>query len=291
MPKAKRKTAPKPKRSKAKSQLAGRNDLLASPVLRRLILVVVIMVLLYLFVPSLIGLGAAAWQGSLELFGAGLVILVAALGVLVWVVWRGFSVLGRHWNWFLGGAILALALWGVFSFFSPAGGILWRVTLGGKFGQSIIGAPDIIGGLRIAGLVLLGIIFIAPHKFWHGLKNAFKGGRRPVAKPAQLRPKVAPATDEAISVEAGPRVARAGARPAATSPPPAVASELWRSQREPILTPSGWQLPPIDILDKPVEVELNRDDVNKRARLIEEALTSYGVEASVVEINMGPTVT
>ncbi|GAI23561.1 unnamed protein product, partial [marine sediment metagenome] len=35
------------------------------------------MVLLYLFVPSLIGLGAAAWQGSLELFGVGLVILAA----------------------------------------------------------------------------------------------------------------------------------------------------------------------------------------------------------------------
>ena len=290
MPKAKRKTAPKPKRKKLKSQ-PGRSHLFASPVLRRLVLVVVIMVLLYLFVPSLIGLGAAVWQGSLELLGAGLVILAAALGVLVWVVWRGFSVLGRHWNWFLGGAILALALWGVFSFFSPAGGILWRVTLGGRFGQSIIGAPDIIGGLRIAGLVLLGIIFIAPRKFWHGLKNAFKGGRRPVAKPAQPRLKVAPATDESISVEASHGVARVEARPAVTSPPPAAASELWRSQREPILTPSGWQLPPIDILDKPVEVELNRDDVNKRARLIEEALTSYGVEASVVEINMGPTVT
>ena len=291
MPKAKRKTAFKPKRKKLKSQPAGRDRLFASPVLRRLILVVVIMVLLYLFVPTLIELGGAAWQGSLELFGAGLVILAAALGVLVWVVWRGFSVLGRHWNWFLGGAILALALWGGFSFFSPAGGILWRVTLGGRFGQSIIGAPDVMGGLRIAGIVLLGIVFVAPRKLWRGLKNAFKGGRRPVAKPAQPRPKVAPATDEAISVEAGPKVARVEARPAAVSAAPAAASELWRSQREPILTPSGWQLPPIDILDKPVEVELNRDDVNKRARLIEEALTSYGVEASVVEINMGPTVT
>lgn len=291
MPKAKRKSAPKPKRKKLKSQPAGRGRLFASPVLRRLILVVVIMVLLYLFVPSLIELGTAAWQGSVELFGAGLVILAAALGVLVWVIWRGFSVLGRHWNWFLGGAILALALWGMFSFFSPAGGILWRVTLGGKFGQSITGAPDIVGGLRIAGLVLLGIIFVVPRRFWRGLKNAFKGGRRPVAKPTQLRSKVAPATDESISVEADPGVARVEARPAVTSPPLATASELWRSQREPILTPSGWQLPPIDILDKPTEVELNRDDVDKRAQLIEEALNSYGVEAGVVEINMGPTVT
>ncbi|GAI47853.1 unnamed protein product, partial [marine sediment metagenome] len=66
---------------------------------------------------------------------------------------------------------------------------------------------------------------------------------------------------------------------------------VWQPQREPILTPSGWQLPPIDILDKPTEVELNKDDINKRARLIEEALASYGVDTKVVQINTGPTVT
>jgi len=297
MPKAKRKTASKPKRSKARSQ-PGRSRFLASPVLRRLILVVVIIVLLYLFVPRLIDLGTAAWLSSLELFGAGLAILVAALGVLVWVIWRGFSILRRRWNYFLGGIILGIALWGVFSFFSPSAGVLWRVTLGGRFGQSIIGAPDIIGGLRIAGLVLLGIIFMASHRLWHGLSRAFKGGRRPVAKPAPhaevtpiqgISPR--PATDEAVSIEAGSRVTGMAAKPVAPFPSAAAAAEAWRMQREPILTAGGWQLPPIDILDKPAEVELNREDVDKRARLIEEALTSYGVEASVVEINMGPTVT
>ncbi|GAI23791.1 unnamed protein product, partial [marine sediment metagenome] len=58
-----------------------------------------------------------------------------------------------------------------------------------------------------------------------------------------------------------------------------------------ITTPGGWQLTPIEILDKPVEVELSQDDVNKRARVIEEALASYGVEAKVVQTNIGPTVT
>jgi len=291
MPKAKRKSAPKPKRKKLKSQPAERGRLFASPVLRRLILVVVVLVLLYLFVPSLIKLGSAAWQGSVELFGAGLVILAAALGVLVWVIWQGFSVLGKHWNWFLGGAILALALWGMFSFVSPGGGTPQQVSLGGKFGQSIIGASDLIGGLRLAGLVLLGIVVIVPRRLWRGLKSVSKGGRRPVAKPAQPRPKVVPAIDEPVSGEADHAVARVEARPVVTSPSRATASELWRSQREPILTPSGWQLPPIDVLDKPIEVELNKDDVDKRAQLIEEALNSYGVEAGVVEINMGPTVT
>jgi S-DNA-T family DNA segregation ATPase FtsK/SpoIIIE len=44
-------------------------------------------------------------------------------------------------------------------------------------------------------------------------------------------------------------------------------------------------------LDKPGELKLDKDDIEQRARLIEEALASYGVEAKVVQINMGPTVT
>jgi S-DNA-T family DNA segregation ATPase FtsK/SpoIIIE len=291
MARAKRKTGSRPKQKKLESQPAKRDSLFASPVLRRLILVVVILVLLYLFVPTLFKLGAAAWQGSIELFGAGLVILAAAVGVLVWAIWRGFSVVAKHWNWFLGGAILALALWGAFSFFSPGAGILARATLGGRVGQRITGTPDILGALKIAGLVILGIIFVAAHRFWCGLKNAFRTGRRPVARPAQPRPGVVPAMGEPASVGAGREAVRVETRPAATAPPSVAPSELWRAQRGPILTPSGWQLPPVDILDKPIEVELNRDDVNRRARLIEEALNSYGVEASVVEINMGPTVT
>jgi S-DNA-T family DNA segregation ATPase FtsK/SpoIIIE len=70
-----------------------------------------------------------------------------------------------------------------------------------------------------------------------------------------------------------------------------VNEEVRMVKHEPILTPSGWQLSPIDILDKPVEVELNKDDIEKRAQLIEEALASYGVEAKIAQINMGPTVT
>jgi S-DNA-T family DNA segregation ATPase FtsK/SpoIIIE len=62
-------------------------------------------------------------------------------------------------------------------------------------------------------------------------------------------------------------------------------------KRQPIVTPSGWQLPPIDILDRPIELKLDRDDIERRAQLIEEALASYGVEAKVVQINIGPTVT
>ena len=53
----------------------------------------------------------------------------------------------------------------------------------------------------------------------------------------------------------------------------------------------GWQLPESDILDYTQETEYAAADNQERARNIEEALLSYGVEAKVVQINSGPTVT
>ena len=57
------------------------------------------------------------------------------------------------------------------------------------------------------------------------------------------------------------------------------------------MTIDGWRLPPIDILDVSPEIEFSEADNVQRAKLIEEALASYGVEAKVVQINAGPTVT
>ncbi len=216
----------------------------------------------------------------LTFFGYGLIIIAIALGSLVWMAWRRqFSVVKQRWNWVLGGISLAFAVWGILSFFA----------LGGRFGQSIIGASNIVGGLRVAGLVLLGIIFVIPRKFW----SATKSGWRLLTKVLQLRPRGifprrVPAKAiplEATSPEAG-AVGEAEAKPAPLSSPP-----VWQSGHEPIFTPGGWHLPPIDILDKPVEMKLDREAIDQRARLIEEALASYGVEAKVVQVNIGPTVT
>jgi len=270
-----------PGRKVKESQPAGKRffDFVASPVVRRLILIVVIVVLLYVL-----------WEGMLRLFGYGLIIIAVALGSLVWVAWRRqFSVVKRRWNWVLGGISLALAVWGILSFFRPGEGILSQATLGGTFGQSLIGASNVGGGLRVAGLLLLGIIFIIPRKSWSAAKN----GWRLLTRVFRRRPRIsfpwrAPAKAiplEATSPEVG-AVDEAEAKPAVLPSPP-----VWQSEHEPILTPGGWHLPPIDILDKPAEVKLDRADIDQRARLIEEALVSYGVEAKVVQVNMGPTVT
>jgi S-DNA-T family DNA segregation ATPase FtsK/SpoIIIE len=72
-----------------------------------------------------------------------------------------------------------------------------------------------------------------------------------------------------------------------------VAQEVWKKYGEAgaEVTPDGWKLPPIEILDNAPEVEFSQADNIKKAKLIEDALGSYGVEGKVVQINVGPTVT
>lgn len=305
MPRTKRKAVFKPKRERKKGLPGGGRFILF------VILAIVVIGLLYYFGPHLTSLAIAAWKDVLTLFGLGLIIVVAALGVIIWVVWRGyFSASLRRWNWFVGGAILALIVWGGLSFFASKKGVLSQATLGGGIGWSIrkniigvAGTMDVVGGLRLTGLILLGIIFVAPHKSLGAVKGAVRNTGCLFAKISQPRLRGAPAKNlspQPHLPEAAPSQERSGITGETVASPLSVIKErihehsegmAWQHRREPILTPSGWQLPPIDILDKPREVEMNKDAANKRARLVEEALGSYGVEAKVVQINVGPTVT
>lgn len=54
---------------------------------------------------------------------------------------------------------------------------------------------------------------------------------------------------------------------------------------------SGWQLPAIEMLNAPIPSVHRKHDNAARAQLIVDTLASFGVDATVVEINEGPTVT
>ncbi len=97
-----------------------------------------------------------------------------------------------------------------------------------------------------------------------------------------------PANAEAKKAEKG-----TPAKPASAKDLKQVAQEVWRKYGEAGTqkTADGWMLPPIDILDNAPEVEFSQVDNLKKAKLIEDALSSYGVEGKVVQINVGPTVT
>jgi len=247
----------------------------------------------------------ATWEGLLEIFGIGLLFTVVFLGVVIWIIASGrFSLFSRYWQWWLGGISFAFAAWGILAFFSPGSGVASQATLGGKIGRGIIGDSYALGALRIAGLIFLGVLFLAPRGVWRVIKSIFIGiGRlfmliwHAIRQASQRPPKIKP---EPVSREiefgkAEAVVESAPAPPPVIVPPKAVETpppEAWEPGRyQPVLTAGGWQLPPITILDKPTEVELSQSEIEKRAQLIEEALTSYGVEAKVVQINVGPTVT
>ncbi len=286
----------KPRRRLARAQ---RVDLLF-PLVRRLI-----PVLLFILVVGLI-VELVLWQRSalISLFGWGSVFIVIAVGTLAVVLWRRkLSSLIHHWNQWLGGTALALAVWGILALF-PGEGILRQVSLGGSFGLYIIGypAPELIVTLRILGLVLIGIILVAPGACFHFVAKSISWlgkqlARRPAPRPT-LQPK--PPVPSVIVTPKPPEIEpkRKEVTPVLV-PTPAqqelkqVAQEVWKKYGESpaLVTIDGWRLPPIDILDRSPEVEFGQADNMQRARLIEEALASYGVESKVVQINAGPTVT
>jgi len=288
----------------------------------RLVLVLAVVVAAVLFGPRLITLGSDIWLQLLTSFGLGLLFLLLALAVIIKLIWSGFGPLRSHWNVFLGAVILCIGAWGLLALGRLAGTVLWLATLGGQVGQALLGSADLWGIARAVALVLLGLVIIAPAPLIAIGRRLLAPGPRRIQAEAQsisghansgrhirsvlpeedpladVRRRDAPAPAEVMKApEAIPDIVpekrspfRLGRKEAETPETPPAAPTI-TPVREPVVTIGGWQIPPVDVLEKPKEVELNREEMDKRARLIEEALESYGVEAKVVQINTGPTVT
>jgi S-DNA-T family DNA segregation ATPase FtsK/SpoIIIE len=247
------------------------------------------------------------WAGTTDLFGWGLVFFFLALGFIIGVIWarRVLSVI-YHWNQWLGGVAFIFVVWGILAF----------AGLGGSFGEGIIGDSGVGGVFRLLGLTLLGFILIAPGFFWRLIKRFFAWVRskrpeppeRVYVEPSPLDESLEPPVitqppvakpPEAEAEATPPVITPAAAAAAGITPTPGqqelrqVAQEVWKKYGESpsLVTVDGWRLPPIDILDNVPDVEFGQADNMQRARLIEEALASYGVAAKVVQINAGPVVT
>ena len=297
---AKRKTnIPSKSRGKPKGKQSG-NWLFRFSVWRivwRVIAVTLVVGLLYWQWAPLTSWAANIRDETLRLFGWGLLLLVIALGSIGEVLWRRrhASLTSRFRQW-LGGIAFTIAIWGILGF----------ANLGGRIGLGIIGYPNYIGILRIVGLFFAGAILVAPGVFTNAAKRATAwAGKQFERRPAPPRPAIPqePAPPPITITPPPPRI-EAERQPITTPPTPPtpaqaqqelrqVAQEVWRKYGESpdLITVDGWRLPPIDILDRSPEVEFGQADNMQRAKLIEEALASYGVEAKVVQINAGPTVT
>jgi len=249
----------------------------------------------------------ALWTGNVvgsiwKLFGWGLIFVATAIGILVGLLWRRrLSLFISHWNHWLSGIAFTLVAWGILAIF-PGEGILRQVRLGGSFGLGIIGYPDFGGILRILGLFIIGILLVAPRVSFRLVAKSISWlgkqvKRKPIPRPAPQRELILPS----VTVTPKPLEARPEKKAATPVLTPIsaqqelrqVAQEVWKKygESEALVTVDGWRLPPLDILDRSPEIEFGQADNMQRARLIEEALASYGVEAKVVQINAGPTVT
>ena len=80
--------------------------------------------------------------------------------------------------------------------------------------------------------------------------------------------------------------------PAVTSPVSSAPVGVTVRTNLPLVPAITWVLPKVgDILEPPEAPKVNEEFIEKRARLIEETLTSFGAPSQVVEISRGPTVT
>jgi DNA segregation ATPase FtsK/SpoIIIE, S-DNA-T family len=103
-----------------------------------------------------------------------------------------------------------------------------------------------------------------------------------------------PPESEVAGDKAAPARADAGEQlplpiPGVKKKKPATA-ETRESRPQPMIT-AKQQLPPIELLDKATDIEFSEVGNEQKAKLIEEALRSYGVDAKVMQINPGPSVT
>lgn len=290
-------------------------SVLGSAVWWRLLTVVVAGFAVYWVYPPAVNLGLGIASGIFSTLGFGIFIAAFALGAIAFLVVRGFGPFLRHWNTWLGVGMFLAAAWGLLGFFYGGSGLPARYSFGGLAGEGIRGSYGLPGGLRLAGLVLLGFLFVTPRgtvravvALGRGLAAATghivasvreRRARRPsaieppgeAAEPLQEGAVGIPAVAAAPPALPGPMEAktRPGEGP---QPGQGPMEKMWqRMAAKTVLTPSGWQLPPINMLEKGSEKPVHSTDNNKRARAIEDALASYGVEAKVVEINVGPSVT
>ena len=263
-------------------------------------------------------------NGTYGALGWGLILIPIGIIVALCILFRErLAPFAKRWTlnyWYrwLGAIVLVFGIWGV----------LGLLSLGGSIGSGIVSDGDIVGVLRLFSLLLAAFVLLLPAIAWRIVKAIWRGligiAKMPAPKPKQegeafsaaqsntsptagsrQKPlhRVAPgavesenhASNKDASDHQGkktPSVQSSGGSGVRTGGKQ-VAQDIWHKYGESqnVIDVDGWKLPPIDLLDEALEMEFGDADNRQRAKVIEEALTSYGVSGKVTEINVGPTVT
>jgi len=258
----------------------------------------------------------------LRSLGIGIALPVLASSLIVWMAWgHRIPAFLRRWNVWLAAIAFCAAFLGIFGFFKTGGDTFFEeVSLGGYWGKSVITGSTAAGVVIIIVALVAGVAFLGPGRSWRivhtvapkigpALRRAWEGGREAAARVGAFYREhpLHRAFRRPEKVAAPPviDISYAATRPAYEPPPSqtsgtgaetasaATAAAATRVQPVPVIKafPGEWHLPGVELLDETPRRELAPAEVEQRARLIEEALASYGVEAKVVKINVGPAVT
>jgi S-DNA-T family DNA segregation ATPase FtsK/SpoIIIE len=297
-------------------------------VARWLIAAAVVFVLVLIpFVGPIIGEAILNFRDALvSLLGLAVLLLVIGLVVNGWLALsRRFSLSRTFWRRWWGGFLLSVSVCGIMALFRPDWSVgstsLSEVTAGGDLGHALMGSP---GGILIwLSLTFLGIVLLGPRQvawlirhlpdLWRALvqmrlPDEVTTGLRslgslflPKAEPRGSEPfpalpegweeePTAPTPETVVQRELPLQEAPSQEAQEAVSPggPAAAAAEPPVTGRP---AAHGWELPLLDILQPTQEIDVKQMDNSARAQLIEETLASFGVDARVIQINQGPTIT
>ncbi|NQT47837.1 MAG: DNA translocase FtsK [Chloroflexi bacterium] len=261
----------------------------------------------------------------LRSLGVGIVLPIVVSAILVWTAWgRGFPSLLSRWNTWLAAIAFSAALLGILAFFEPGGDTFFqKVSLGGNWGKLVITSSTATGVVIVLVALLAGTAFLGPRTSWRLARTAapkivpalrrlkewgqsaavgisefyrehplhetiLRRKKKPIGLPVRDISYPPPQRTFEPTTEAPE-----GIQPSAAStavPPPTTTPKL---EPSPVVMafPGQWYLPSVELLDETPPPDLSQLEVEKRARAIEEALASYGVEAKVIQINVGPAVT
>ena len=252
-----------------------------------------------------VGIALAVW-GLWTALGLA-VLLVPGVAATVYLARLRFTqaVVGR-WRIIATSLIWGgVALIGLTVLPSTVFGLVLPEQPGGRLGEMLAGSTPLV---RMSLLVVLGVVLLAPARtaalvaqagryVWEGIRATVKWVARSWRRASLPRRSVRPTGSSsraasgasALSVDILPEREDQAALVAADRV--IVASTGEELDPLPVAPAGRWELPSIELLERGAVVEVGPVDLNERARLIEEALRSYNVDAKVVQINPGPVVT
>ena len=162
---------------------------------------------------------------------------------------------------------------------------VWRWRLDRRAGRAVRSLAVAVAGLPALLRALVGAI----------QPGTAREERAPASRPSSISELAGPPEPTLLSTPRSDAPAvddlAAPAEESRDPPPTQIVMDLERPAGEWRHSGDGWQLPPLSLLEDGAASDHAAADNSRRAELIVETLASFGVDASVVQVNEGPTVT